>query len=135
MSFSLPLRRILTVLLVALAVVPPAGAWTWPVDGPVLQPFSFDPAHPYSAGQHRGIDIGGVAGESVRAPAAGAISFVGTVPGSGKSVTVETPDGWSVTLTHLGSTAVTKGATVVEGDGVGTIGPSFQSSSARKKTL
>src|SRR5262249_17869389 len=41
-----------------------------------------------------------------------------------KSVTILTPDGWSVTLTQLGSIAVTRGATVAEGDGVGTIGPS-----------
>ena len=39
-------------------------------------------------------------------------------------MTILTPDGWSVTLTHLGSIAVTKGASVAEGDGVGTIGPS-----------
>ena len=45
-------------------------------------------------------------------------------PGNGKCVTILTADGWSVTLTQLGSIAVTKGASVVEGDGVGTIGPS-----------
>ena len=39
-------------------------------------------------------------------------------------MTIQTADGWSVTLTHLGSIAVTKGASVAEGDGVGTIGPS-----------
>jgi hypothetical protein len=82
------------------------------------------PGSPYGAGQHRGVDIGGDAGEQVRAPAPGVVSFVGSVPGSGQSVTVETGDGWSVTLTHLGTTVVTKGATVAEGDGVGTIGPS-----------
>ena len=33
----------------ALVCAPVAGAWTWPADGPVLQPFVFDPAHPYAA--------------------------------------------------------------------------------------
>src|SRR4051794_22834531 len=84
----------------ALAAVP-ACAWTWPADGLVAQPFTFDPAHPYAAGQHRGIDVAGAAGAVVRAPAGGVVSFAGTVPTSGKSVTIETPDGWSVTLTHL----------------------------------
>src|SRR5205085_2258881 len=101
-----------------------AAAWTWPADGLVLQPFAFDPAHPYAAGQHRGIDVAGAAGTKVRAPAGGVVSFAGTVPASGRTLTIETADGWSVTLTHLGSIHVKKGATVAEGDGVGTIGPS-----------
>lgn len=84
----------------------------------------YDEAHPYASGQHRGIDIGADAGGSVAAPAAGTISFAGTVPTSGKSVTIETSDGYSVTLTHLGSMAVSKGAAVGEGDTVGAVGPS-----------
>src|SRR5262245_52160890 len=118
------MRLMLLVLLIALAVVAPAGAWTWPADGPVLQPFSFDREVPKAPGQHRGIDVAGASGAVVRAPAAGVVSFAGTVPTNGKCVTIETADGWSVTLTHLGSIAVAKGASVVEGDGVGTIGPS-----------
>jgi len=95
------------------------------VQGPVLTPFSYDEAHPYAAGQHRGIDIGAdAAGTPVVAPAAGTVSFAGTVPTNGKSVTIETADGHSVTLTHLGSIAVGKGATVAEQDLVGTVGPS-----------
>ena len=118
------MRRFLLALVIALAVVAPAGAWTWPADGPVLQPFSFDPEVPKAPGHHRGIDVAGPIGAVVRAPATGVISFAGVVPSNGKCVTIETADGWSVTLTHLGSIAVTKGASVVEGDGVGTIGPS-----------
>ena len=95
------------------------------MQGPVLQPFSYDEAHPYASGQHRGVDIGADAvGEAVVAPAAGTVSFAGTVPTNGKTVTIETADGYSVTLTHLGSIAVPKGATVAEEDSIGTIGPS-----------
>src|SRR5213082_151443 len=108
------MRRLLLVLIAMLATAPAAQAWSWPADGPVLAPFSFDPTNPYAAGQHRGLDIGGVAGAAVRAPAAGTVSFAGTVPGSGKSVTIETADGWSVTLTHLGSIATKKDATLAE---------------------
>src|SRR5262249_49568906 len=119
-----PMRRFLLVVVLALACAGPASAWTWPATGPVLLGYSFDPAHPYTAGQHRGVDVGGAAGETIHAPAPGIVTFAGTVPGSGKSVTILTSDGWSVTLTQLGSIAVTRGATVAEGDGVGTIGPS-----------
>jgi Peptidase family M23 len=104
---------------------PVAHAWSWPVQGPVVQPFLYDEAHPYASGQHRGIDIRADAmGESVVAPADGTVSFAGTVPTSGESVTIETGDGYSVTLTHLGSIVVAKGAAVAEGDKVGAIGPS-----------
>jgi hypothetical protein len=95
------------------------------VEGTVLQPFSYDEAHPYAAGQHRGIDIGAdAAGERVVAPATGTVSFAGSVPSGGESVTIQTADGYSVTLTHLGAIAVSRGAAVAEGDAVGTIGPS-----------
>src|ERR1700749_1703894 len=103
------MRRLLAVLTAALVFAGPAGAWTWPASGPVLLPFVFDPAHPYAGGQHRGIDVGGASGEPVRAPAAGTVTFAGTVPGSGRSLTILTTDGWSVTLTELGSIAVAVG--------------------------
>lgn len=119
------LPRLALPVLVFLVWTPVGQAWSWPVRGPVVEPFAYDEAHPYASGQHRGIDIAADAtGESVIAPAAGTVSFAGTVPSSGESVTIETADGYSVTLTHLGSIAVAKGASVAEGDEVGTIGPS-----------
>src|SRR5438128_2065389 len=116
------MRRLLLVLIAMLATAPAAQAWSWPADGPVLAPFSFDPANPYAAGQHRGLDIGGAPSAPVRAPASGTVSFAGTVPGSGRSVTIETADGWSVTLTHLGQLGVKKDAVVAEGESVGVLG-------------
>ncbi|HJQ50025.1 MAG TPA: M23 family metallopeptidase [Gaiellaceae bacterium] len=119
------LRRLALPILLFLVWTPVAQAWSWPVKGPVVEPFVYDAAHPYASGQHRGIDIGADAtGESVVAPAAGTVSFAGPVPTSGTSVTIETADGYSVTLTHLGSLVVTKGTSVTEGEEVGTIGPS-----------
>lgn len=120
------MKRLVILLPVLLAFqvgVQPALAWTWPVDGPVLQPFKLGD-DPYAGGQHRGIDIGAPLGTSVRAPVGGTISFAGTVPTSGKSVTIQTPDGYSVTLVQLGTIGATRGAAVVEGGVVGTIGPS-----------
>jgi hypothetical protein len=118
------MRRIFPFVLLFVLGVPSAGAWTWPVSGPVVQKFSFDHAHPYAGGQHRGIDIGAAGGAAVLAPAAGVVSFAGSVPTSGQSVTIETPDGLSVTLTHLGSIGVARNAAVAEGAVVGTVGPS-----------
>jgi hypothetical protein len=117
------MRRLVSALLLA-ALVPCAAAWTWPVRGPVLQTFSFDPAHPYAAGEHRGIAIGADTGAPVVAPAAGTVTFAGTVPTNGKSVTIVTPAGLAVSLTHLGSITVAENAAVGEGDAVGTVGPS-----------
>ena len=62
--------RLVSVASLLLLVVLSAAAWTWPVRGPVLESFSFDPARPYAAGQHRGIAIGADAGAPVLAPAA-----------------------------------------------------------------
>jgi hypothetical protein len=109
-------------VLVALQVgVQPALAWAWPVDGPVLRPFVLGD-DPYAGGQHRGIDIGAPAGTPVRAPAAGTVSFAGTVPTGGKTITIRTADGYAVTLQRLGSTSVARGLAVGEGDVVGSVG-------------
>src|SRR5438876_9514480 len=121
------LVRRLTVLLILCALASPvaaARAWTWPVDGPVLRPFSFDRAHPYAVGQHRGVDLGAPTGSKVVAPADGVVAFVGTVPTGGKPVSIQTPLGYPATLVHLGSIGVSHGARITEGSIVGTVGPS-----------
>src|SRR3954471_6314442 len=98
--------------LVFLAVLALCAAWTWPVAGPVVQGFSFESARPYAAGQHRGIDIGAAPGAAVRAPPGGGVALAGPVPGSGRSVTIETPDGLALTLTHLGPIHVARNASL-----------------------
>ena len=100
-----------------------AHAWTWPAPGDVLAPFVFG-GDPYAGGQHRGIDVEGEQGGVVLAPASGVVAFAGSVGANGKVVTIETDDGYSVTLVHLGAFSVGKGDAVGEGSPVGTIGPS-----------
>src|SRR5512133_2849242 len=112
------------VLVFVLALPGRAAAWTWPAGGAILRTFSFDRAHPYAAGQRRGIDIGGSAGGDVVAPSGGVVSFSGTTPGNGLTLSIRTGDGDTVSLTHLGSLALHTGATVDESAPVGTIGPS-----------
>src|SRR3954469_19826386 len=113
-------RSLVVCLVVALCVAPAARAWSWPVGGPVLRPFVFGD-DPYAGGQHRGIDVGGGAGETVRAPAAGGGSFAGPVPSGGRTVTIRTADGYAVTLLHLGSIGVREDASLAEGDAVGAV--------------
>jgi Peptidase family M23 len=118
------MRRLAPAVLLLVLFVPCASAWTWPVRGPVLQTFSFDQAHPYAAGQQRGIAIGADAGAPVLAPAAGSVSFAGTVAANGKTVTIQTAAGLAVSLTHLGSIVVQQNDSVAEGAPLGTVGPS-----------
>ena len=108
--------------LLSLVLCSPAAGWVWPADGPVLRPFAAED-DPYAGGQHRGIDIAGPAGANLRSPAAGVVSFTGQVPHEGLCVTVRTPDGYSITLVHVGSIGVSTGTAVEEGDIVATIGP------------
>jgi Peptidase family M23 len=113
---------LLPVLIAFQAGAPPALAWTWPADGPVLRLFALGD-DPYAGGQHRGVDVAGPTGAPVRSPASGVVTFAGTVPGGGRALTVRTSDGYSVTLVHLGKILVERGALVAEGEPVGAIGP------------
>ena len=97
-------------------------AWTWPADGPVLRPFALG-ADPYAGGQHRGVDIGAEVGDAVRAPAAGTVSFAGSVPGGGRGGHDPDGDGYAVTLLQLGSTT-SCAATRRRGSAVGGVGES-----------
>src|SRR5437773_546954 len=121
-------------VLVALQVgVQPALAWAWPVDGPVLRLFVLGD-DPYLGGQHRGIDIGAPEGAPVRAPAGGTVSFAGTVPTGGKTITIRTSDGYAVTLLHLGAYPVARGADIGEGDVVGLVGASGAAAEAPRSS-
>jgi hypothetical protein len=52
------------------------------------------------------------------------VSFAGTVPTGGKTVSIQTSFGYTATLVHLGSIGVARGALVGEASVVGTVGPS-----------
>ena len=128
------MRRILLVLvlLAALVAAPTANAWIWPAAGPVLRPFLLG-SDRYAGGQHRGVDIGAAAGSPVVAPAGGTVSFAGSIPGGGRALTIETVDGYAVTLLQLGSTSLQRGSLVAEGAVVGVVGESADAvTSARR---
>jgi hypothetical protein len=107
----------------ALVLSGSAAAWSWPADGDVLRGFTLG-TDAYAAGQHRGIDVAGPEGSSIRAPASGTVSFAGSLPTYGRSLTILTADGYAVTLVHLGSVEVDKGDSVDEGSVIATMGSS-----------
>src|SRR5215211_6095075 len=117
------MRRVVLAAVAALLFVPAAHAWSWPSGGPVLRPFVLG-EDPYAGGQHRGIDVADELGSDVQAPASGTVSFAGVVPGGGKTLTIQTADGYAVTLLQLGELLVAKGDAVEEGVLVARIGPS-----------
>jgi outer membrane biosynthesis protein TonB len=107
----------------ALGLAPGAMAWVWPADGPVLRGFELGD-NEYAGGQHRGIDIALAGAATVRAPAAGEVTFAGQVPTHGLTVTIATADGHKASLTHLGQLLVKRGSRVDEGATVAQAGPS-----------
>ena len=99
-----------------------AGAWSWPADGPVCARSNSvrTATRPGSTGASTSAVSGG---SPVRGPAAGTVTFAGSVPTHGRGVTILTADGYAVTLFHLDSIAVAKGDTV-ERAVLGTLGSS-----------
>jgi len=88
-----------------------------PVEGAVLRLFDA-PAQRWSSG-HRGVDLAAGVGEVVRSPAAGVVSFSGTVVDRGV-VTITHPDGLRSSLEPVVGAPVA-GTTVDAGDEVGTV--------------
>ena len=118
--------RLLVIGVAALAALTLCGsgaAWTWPADGQVLRQFGMG-TDPYAGGQHRGLDVAGTDGSTIRAPAAGTVTFAGSLPTHGRGVTIQPDDGYAATLVHLGTIGVEKGAVVAEGDPIGAMGSS-----------
>ena len=113
----------LAVAVAAFVIVPAASAWSWPADGEVLRGFSVGP-DPYAGGQHRGVDVALGSARVVRAPAVGDVTFAGSVPTNGLTITIATADGRKASLTHLGTLLVKRGARVAEGDAIAEAGPS-----------
>ncbi len=68
-------------LLLAVAAAPAtAGPWTWPLGDHRIERDFDPPESDYGAG-HRGVDLPGRVGETVRAVAAGRVTFAGRVAG------------------------------------------------------
>jgi murein DD-endopeptidase MepM/ murein hydrolase activator NlpD len=99
---------------------PPTVDWEWPIDPPVslVEPFRAPPT-PYAAG-HRGIDLAVVPDASVRAPAAGVVSFAGPVAGR-PVLSIDHGDGVVSSIEPVAA-SVAAGTRVTEGEPIGTVG-------------
>jgi murein DD-endopeptidase MepM/ murein hydrolase activator NlpD len=98
---------------------PAVDGWTRPVPGALARPFD-PPAEEWGAG-HRGVDLAARAGEPVRSPAPGVVSFAGRV--ADKPVVVVThADGLRSTFEPV-TAAVGRGDQVAAGDVVGSLAP------------
>lgn len=111
-------RLVLLGVILAFALPGPAraaGDWTWPVVGPVIRGFD-PPDSPFGSG-HRGIDIASPVGTSVRAAAAGIVTFAGTVGGR-LFITLDHGAGLESTYSWLDSLSVRRGDVVSQGQAI-----------------
>ena len=93
------------------------GGWRWPLPPPQEVVRGFDPPpQPWAAG-HRGVDLAGVAGETVRSAGAGTVRFAGVVAGV-PVVSVGHPDGLLTTYQPVRAT-VRQGQAVAAGAALG----------------
>ncbi|MEZ5099158.1 MAG: peptidoglycan DD-metalloendopeptidase family protein [Thermoleophilia bacterium] len=94
-----------------------AAGLIWPVDGPVTSGY----------GQrwgrlHAGIDIGVPSGTPIRAAAAGTVVLAGWLGGYGNLVVVDHGGGLATAYAHQQRILVSNGATVAQGDVLGEVG-------------
>ena len=103
----------------AAAAPAPAGAWTRPVDGPVVRGFDA-PTSRYGPG-HRGADLAVPDGTPVRAAGDGVVTFAGVVAGTLHVVVAHAGD-LRTSYSFLAVAAVRRGEVVHRGDVIGTTG-------------
>jgi len=138
MSWTRSGLAVMCALAMGLASPAPArasGDWEWPVEGTVTVGYGARYATEQgTACTHGGVDIGAPEGTTVRACAAGEVTFSGLVPaGEGErawAVTVLTGDGLRVTYLPLSRASVSKGADVAAGAALGELAGAGDASSA-----
>ncbi len=107
------------VVVLALSLVAPSGAWQKPVDGAVVRPFD-PPASPFGAG-HQGVDFAAAPGTPVRAAGPGTVTFAGMVAGS-RHVVVGHDGDLRTSYSFLATSTVRRGDHVERGDVLGATG-------------
>jgi murein DD-endopeptidase MepM/ murein hydrolase activator NlpD len=93
------------------------GGYVWPVNGPVVSPF----------GQrwgrlHAGVDIAVPAGTPIRAAASGSVAMAGWMGGYGQYTCVQHGGGVATCYAHQSSIGVGTGASVKQGQVIGSVG-------------
>jgi lipoprotein NlpD len=94
----------------------PTLEWNWPVDTPIVQPYSE---------LRKGIDFGGALGQPVRAAAAGLVSYVGdSLRGYGRMVVLKHDKGYISVYAHNRQILVKDGDHVERGQRIAEMGNS-----------
>lgn len=97
----------------------PRARWQWPLrPRPVVERPFVEPSSQWGAG-HRGLDLRGAEGKTVRAVASGVVTHVGVIAGR-PTVTVTHPDGLRSTYEPVAA-VVSGGQQVGTGDVLGTL--------------
>ena len=100
------------------------GSFIWPSDQHYLSGFDYNPS-----ANHRGIDLAGETGNPIYATDAGVIVYSGWNDyGYGYMVMVDHGNGWQSLYAHMSSIAVVCGQSVGQGQVIGSIGSTGNSS-------
>jgi peptidoglycan DL-endopeptidase CwlO len=94
-----------------------SGGLVWPVNGPIVSPFGMRWGR-----LHAGVDIAAPAGTPIRAAKAGNVVLAGWTGGYGNYVCIAHGGGLTTCYAHLSSYATSNGASVSQGQVVGSVG-------------
>ncbi len=94
-----------------------ATQFIWPLVGTITSKYGWR-----SSGFHHGLDIAGDRGDSIKAAAAGTVTFADFRAVYGRTIIIEHPDGYETLYAHMESFKVGKGAKVAKGQVIGTVG-------------
>jgi murein DD-endopeptidase MepM/ murein hydrolase activator NlpD len=99
------------------------GSFIQPVGGVVTSEFG-NRIHPITGELrlHKGINIGGNAGQSVVASASGTVIIAGVVSGYGNFVEIKHGNGLTSAYAHIASFSVSEGEDVAQGQKIGVVG-------------
>jgi murein DD-endopeptidase MepM/ murein hydrolase activator NlpD len=98
-------------------VHPGSSGLVWPVNGPIVSPFG-----PRWGRLHAGVDISAPTGTPIRAAAAGTVVLLGWVGGYGNYTCIGHGGGLSTCYAHQSSYATSQGASVSQGQVIGSVG-------------
>jgi len=98
----------------------PSGSYTWPCGGSITSPFG-PRTDPYT-GYHEGVDIGASTGTPVLAMGNAQVLSAGWNGGYGNCVIIDLGNGIQAYYGHLSSISVSTGQTVNQGDLLGAVG-------------
>jgi len=101
----------------------------WPVTAPITSPFSTGRVDPVTGvlQPHEGVDLGAAYGTSVKASASGTVTLAGWSNGYGNTIRIKSDGVYSELYGHLSQILVKEGDKVTQGQVIGKVGSTGQS--------